>query len=306
MKPPPMIPPLISAEFRDLPPVLSGLGEVARRYEAAIIDLWGCVHNGVEPFPHAIETLRRLREAGLGVLVLSNAPRRAAAVAAGMARLGLGGDLYDHVLSSGEATWLALAERHDAWHAGLGVRALHIGPERDLSLFEGNGLARVTEASTADFVLVTGPNDDSMSVADHEDLLQATRGRGLKMVCANPDHEVIRGHQRLVCAGALAARYETLGGEVRYHGKPYPSIYQQALALMGGPPPLRVLAVGDGLHTDIAGALGAGIDCAFIAGGIHGAELGIAMGEPPSAEARRAILASHGLRPTYFLPQLKW
>jgi HAD superfamily hydrolase (TIGR01459 family) len=250
--------------------------------------------------------MRRLKASGKRVLVLSNAPRRAAAVAAGMVKLGLGPELYDAVLSSGEITWRALAERTDPWHARLGRRCFHVGPARDLSMLEGNDLVPAATIEEAEFVLVTGPRDDSLDVADHEEMLMAARRRELKMVCANPDREVLRGESRLVCAGALAERYRELGGEVRTHGKPFASIYDAALVLLGHPPRDKVLAVGDGLHTDIAGAVTAGFDSGFIAGGIHGRALGARMGEAPPAHLARRLADEFGLVPTYFLPELRW
>lgn len=287
------------------PHTIAGLAEIADRYDAALLDLWGCVHDGVRPFPGACEAMRRLRAGGKKVIVLSNAPRRAAAVAAGMAKLGVGDDLYDAVLSSGEVTWRALAERNDSWHARLGRLALHLGPPRDVSLFEGNGIERAT-TDRAEFVLATGPNEDHMSVDDHREILAAAAARRLPMVCANPDLDVLRGEARLICAGALAQRYEFLGGDVRYHGKPHDSVYAAAFALLGGIRRSRILAVGDGIRTDILGANRVGIDSAFIAGGVHGEELGVAMGDHPDATIGARLLAEYGASPTYLLPELRW
>ena len=153
---------------------------------------------------------------------------------------------------------------------------------------------------------MTGPRDDSLAVADHEEMLMAARRRQLKMVCANPDLEVIRGDSRLICAGALAERYRELGGEVRTHGKPFVSIYEAAMALLGHPARDAVLAIGDGLHTDIAGAAAAGFDSAFIPGGIHGQTLGARMGEAPPPGLARRLVDEFGLAPSYFLPELRW
>jgi HAD superfamily hydrolase (TIGR01459 family) len=292
------------------PPVIAGLSAVADRYDGFLLDLWGCIHNGVRPFPGVLDALARLRAAGKRMLVLSNAPRRADAVAASMARLGVDPGLVDGVLCSGEATWQALRERHesgaDPWHARLGRRALHIGPDRDLSLFEGNGLERVTDVAAGDFALVTGPTEDLWPLTAHEDVLQACRARNLPMLCANPDLDVIRGETRLICAGAIARRYAELGGDVRQHGKPHADIYGRALALLGVRDRARVLAVGDSLRTDVAGARGAGIDVAFIPGGIHADELGFRPGAEPDTAAVAALAAKHAARPTWLLPELRW
>ncbi|MGQ0664457.1 MAG: TIGR01459 family HAD-type hydrolase [Pseudomonadota bacterium] len=289
-----------------LPPVVPGLGALAARYDGFIVDLWGCLHDGVAPFPGALAALRRLIAAGKRVLVLSNAPRRAHAVAAGMARLGVGADLYDAVLSSGEVAWQALARREDPWHARLGVRCFHLGPDRDLGMLEGNGLVPVGSVEEAEFILATGPRDDQASVAAHEPVLAAGLARRLPMLCANPDLEVIRGADRLICAGALATAYAARGGEVRYHGKPYASVYDAGLRLLGIAERARVLAVGDSLMTDIAGARGAGLDAAFIPGGLHGRELGAGMGETPEPAVLLRLLQAFAVTPSAILPALRW
>lgn len=289
------------------PPIIAGLRDIADRHDAFILDLWGCVHNGIAPFPGVIDALRRLKGGGKRVLMLSNAPRRASVIVEQLERVhGIGGDLYDAVLTSGEVTWQALLRRDDPQHARLGKHCLHIGPERDLGMFEGNGIVRVTDPAAADFILATGPNEDGLDVADHEAVLRAARARNLALVCANPDLEVIRGETRLVCAGAIAQRYEELGGEVIYHGKPHAVTYRVALDTIGNPDRRRVLCVGDGLRTDILGANRAGLHSAFIPGGIHDSDLGIRMGEAPDPARVADLLARFGASATYVLPALRW
>jgi HAD superfamily hydrolase (TIGR01459 family) len=289
------------------PPIVSGLRDIADSHDAYILDLWGCVHNGIAPFPGAKEALRRLKQSGKRVLLLSNAPRRASAIVEQLARIhGIGDDLYDSVLTSGEVAWQALQRRDDAQHAKLGTRALHIGPERDLGMFEGNGIVRVTDPAIADFILATGPNMDDQDVEAHMRVLEAALRRALPLLCANPDLEVIRGETRLVCAGAIAQRYADLGGEVIYHGKPHAVTYRAALEALGDPDPARVLCIGDGLRTDILGANRAGLPSAFIPGGIHDTELGIRMGETPDPARVAALLARFGASSTYVLPALRW
>ncbi len=294
-------------ETRPTPPVVRGLRDIVDRHDAFILDLWGCVHNGVRPFPGVIEALRQLKLADKRVLMLSNAPRRASVIVGQLERnFGIGADLYDAVLTSGVVTWQALKRRDDPRHARLGTHCLHIGPERDLGMFEGNGLVRVTDPEAAEFVLATGPNDDGLDVPAHEPILRAARARNLPLVCANPDLEVIRGETRLVCSGAIAARYEELGGQVIYHGKPHAVTYRAALDALDRPDPARVLCVGDGLRTDILGANRAGLPSAFIPGGIHDTDLGIRMGEAPAPAAVAALLKRFGASATYVLPALRW
>jgi HAD superfamily hydrolase (TIGR01459 family) len=251
--------------------------------------------------------MRRLKGAGKRVLLLSNAPRRASVIVEQLARIhGIGGDLYDSVLTSGEVAWRSLQRRDDAQHAKLGTRALHIGPERDLGMFEGSGIVRVTDPAAADFILATGPNTDDLDVAAHEAQLEQSLKRGLPLLCANPDLEVIRGETRLVCAGAIAERYAALGGEVIYHGKPHAVTYRAALDALNQPDPARVLCIGDGLRTDILGANRAGLPSAFIPGGIHDTDLGIRMGEAPDPGRVAALLKRFGANATYVLPALRW
>lgn len=287
-------------------PMLTGLGEIAERYDGLIVDLWGVIHDGVKPYPHAAETLRRLKQAGKRVVMLSNAPRRAYALVDGMRDMGIDRDMYTDVMSSGEAVHIELSTRKDPWYARLGRRCHHIGPDRDISIFDGLDLERV-DIEAADFIVNTGPWGFDLTVADFEDLLQVGARRRLPMVCANPDIVVIREGVKVICAGALAQRYEQLGGSVSYRGKPDPAIYDFCLELLQIEDRGRVLAVGDAFHTDIAGARGSGLDAAFVTGGIHHEELGIRPGEAPDANALRRLIDNHdGIVPTYAMSCFRW
>lgn len=288
------------------PPVISGLSSVVDRYDAFILDLWGCLHDGVKPYPGTLDALRHLRAGGKRLLAVSNGPRRAASVAVTTAQLGIDPALLDGILSAGEMAWQAIVDRRDPWHARLGRLALHIGADRDQSMFEGNGLERCRDVAAADFILLTGPMDDSWDLPQHEELLRASLARRLPMICANPDLDVIRGEQRLICAGTIAARYAMLGGDVVQHGKPELPIYERALKELGISDRRRVLACGDSFHTDVSGAQRAGIDVAFIPGGIHADELGYRPGESPDAAAVAALMTQYSVTPTWILPELKW
>jgi HAD superfamily hydrolase (TIGR01459 family) len=287
-------------------PIHHGLSDIADRYDAFVIDLWGVLHDGVRAFPEAVACLEQLRSAGKRVLILSNAPRRAEEVAARNTELGIARELCDGVMSSGEATWRHLARRDDPWHRALGRRCHHIGPARDRGMREGLDYDFVEDPTQADFILNTGTLDFGDSAARYEALLRAALARHLPMVCANPDLEVIRGGRREICAGTIARAYEELGGEVRYHGKPYPEVYQDCLALIAAPPRARIAAIGDSLRTDIAGARAAGIDGIFIVGGLQGEELGAdAEGNVEPARLTEFCEAA-GEAPTAALPVLRW
>jgi HAD superfamily hydrolase (TIGR01459 family) len=288
------------------PVAISALRLIADRFDGFILDLWGCLHDGLKAYPAASELLRALRRADKRVMILSNAPRRADAVIAGMHRVGLPAEEVDAVLSSGELAWQAIARRQDPWHAKLGRRCYLLGPERDRGMLVGNGLGEATRLAEADFVLATGPSDDSLGVADHEAFLAEMRERALPMICANPDLDVMKGAEFLVCAGAIAARFQALGGDVHYHGKPHRPTYVESVRLLGLRQSARVLAVGDTLRTDIAGARAAGMATAFIPGGIHGRELGVAMGAMPSDAALAELFRREATTADYVIGQAVW
>lgn len=283
---------------------IAGLAEIAGNYDAFLLDLWGVLHDGVSAYPGALAALREMKAAGKVIGILSNGPRRAAAVAQRSAELGITPDLYDVIHSSGEETWLALAGRGDGWAARLGRRCLAIVPPKDRSLLDGLDLEAAGDPARADFVLLSGTDRPEETVADYEAPLQAILKHGLPMICANPDLEVVRGDAREICAGAIAARYESLGGQVRYFGKPYPEVYERCLQAMGSPSRQRILAVGDSLRTDIAGAARAGLDSLFVIGGIHRAEL--TAGGAFDAASFVRLCEDRGAVPRYLIDEFHW
>jgi HAD superfamily hydrolase (TIGR01459 family) len=287
-------------------PLIAGLRELAARYDGFILDLWGVIHDGVTPIPGAIDCLRSLIDSGKRIALLSNAPRRADDVVRRITALGVPSEIYHHVMSSGEEAWQHLKRRDDAFYAALGRRCLHIGSERDMEIREGLDLEYVGGPQTAQFILNTGPAGWDDRIEDYEPLLRQALGRDLPMVCANPDLVVMRGATLHLCAGGLAKWYEEAGGRVRWHGKPFLSVYESCLRLLGIADRSRVLAVGDSLRTDIAGAAGAGIDSLLIAGGIHAEEFG-KTGEPAPDLARiQTVLLESGYDPVGVAWSLCW
>jgi HAD superfamily hydrolase (TIGR01459 family) len=280
--------------------ILTGLREIAAQYHGYILDLWGVLFNGQMPTPYALETLGELRAAGKRTVILSNAPRRAHLVEKRMNEIGIPAALYDHVHSSGEETWQHLKKRDDAFYASLGSACYHIGPPRDDNMIEGVGLHRAPSVEEADFILNTGPGADER-IEQFEPMLRAARRRDLKMVCANPDLVVAYGDKLFLCGGAIAQRYEELGGKVRWHGKPLPDVYDTAFRLLAIDDRRRILAVGDSIRTDIAGANAAGIDSLFVATGIHAEELS-------AIEPHRlaGAFGAHGENPTAVIDYFKW
>ena len=279
---------------------------MAERYDGFILDLWGVIHDGVNAFPHAVDTLRHLRETGKRTLLLSNVPRPNDAVQTMMRRMGIEDALYTDIMTSGEAVRRSLISPPDLWWTQLGTRMYHLGPERDRPVYDGLPIAVVARPADADFVLNTGPDDhrNPSELGEFEADLRECAAHGLKMICANPDLVVIRGGVRVLCAGSLAVRYRELGGDVRSLGKPEPAVYQPVLQQLGLSPD-RVLAVGDSLHTDIAGAAGVGIASCWVLDGIHGAALSNGAGGFDPAKTDAAA-AEAGLSPVASLLRFVW
>jgi len=277
--------------------LIRGIGLLAPCYDGIILDLWGVVHDGVAPLPGALECLGRLIEAGKRIVLLSNAPRRSGDVVERINRIGVPAGFYHDVVSSGEEVWQNLHRRNDPFYAALGRRCLHIGSERDTGIREGLGLELVETTEEAEFILNTGPAGWDDRLEDYAPLLRQALARGLPMVCANPDLVVMHGGRLALCAGALAQWYEESGGRVRWHGKPFRSVYDTCLDFLGIDDRSRILAVGDSLRTDIAGAAGAGIDSVLIVGGVHADEFGAIDGQPPDLERIEGALREGSYSP---------
>jgi len=279
-------------------PIVSSVREVADGSRAWLVDIWGVMHNGVAPFLPAAAATAEFRSRGGVVILVSNAPRPASSVAEQIERIGVPRDAYDTIITSGDVCRATLA----SVQGGL---VHHLGPERDKPLFEGLPLTFV-KADAAQIVVCTGLFDDARETAeDYRAMLETLRHRRIPMLCANPDLTVERGSQIVYCAGAIAQLYEELGGEVIYAGKPYLPIYEKAFAeverLLGQAVSRQeILAIGDGLRTDIAGAAQAGIRSVFVASGIHvgGGQLDPAvLGHLFPDAAKRPIAAMQHLAP---------
>ena len=256
-------------------PVLSGLSEIARDYDALICDVWGVLHNGHRAYPAAADALQRFRAECGPVILLTNAPRPTVDVESMLGRVGVPLDCYDAVVSSGAVAREDVICRIEA--VGRPLRVFHLGPDRDGGVLGGLEIQRV-DVPDAEVVLCTGLYDDTAETPDdYAELFRRMQARSLVMLCANPDMVVQRGGTLIWCAGALAEAYERMGGEVVYYGKPHPPIYEATLAAartIAGREILRPLAIGDGADTDIRGANRMGIDAVFVAQGIHAAQLG--------------------------------
>ena len=286
-----------------LPHALNGLSDIAADYDILLCDIWGVIHNGRESWPAACEALTRFNRDHGHVILISNSPRPAPGVVVQLDALGVPRDSWRAVVTSGDATRHELAKRAPgpAWI---------IGPDRDRTLYDGLDLTRATGAEDAAFLSVTGPYDDTVETPeDYRARLTPAAARGLELICANPDKVVRRGDVLIYCGGALADLYAELGGPVVLAGKPHAPIYDLALAeaahLLGRPVDRRrVLCIGDGVTTDVLGAERQGLDCLFIAAGIHEAAADADGGLDPARA--QALLDAEGTSARYAALELAW
>jgi HAD superfamily hydrolase (TIGR01459 family) len=288
-------------------PVIGSIAALGSSYAVWLVDIWGVMHNGVRAYAPAVEATRRFREQGGIVVLLSNSPRPSAGLQHQLRQFGVADQCYDATISSGDLTRHLLAQ-----HAG--VRIFHLGPERDAPNFAGLDVVRVAPAE-AELVVCTGLFDDETETPDDYDgLLQELAGKQLPMLCANPDRMVERGHSLVYCAGAVAQIYAELGGAVTYAGKPHAPIYQLALETVAGLAgrafaPSEILAIGDGVRTDMAGAAGFGLDAVFVASGLHVANAARGADAAGNASLDAAILGDlfEGMTPPRAaMPALAW
>lgn len=239
------------------------LDDLPNRYRVILCDIWGCVHDGVHLYPGAAEQLAQWKGEGRTVILITNAPRTAEAVALQLDQLGLDRDLWDGIATGGDAGIEAL--RHCSRPVGF------IGTAMDMAILEDKGV-RITDDDSFTDLACAGLDECRRQASDYTAELERLAGRGVVMHCLNPDRVVIRGGRLEPCAGALADIYEGFGGLVEWYGKPFPAIYKHALHLGGDPAPDEILAIGDGLQTDLLGAARMGFAFIFITGGIHGGE----------------------------------
>jgi len=283
-------------------PLIERFEPLAGGYDVLFCDVWGVVHNGIIAYADACAALERFRARGGTVILLTNAPRPGSTVVRILDRLAVPRAAYDAIVSSGDVTREIVEQR-------LTQRVFHLGPQRDLPIFAGLDV-RFAPVEEADYVVCSGLFDDSKETPEsYRDMFALMRARSLFMVCANPDIVVERGDTLLYCAGALAEAYAAQGGEVLYCGKPHAPIYEAAVVkaayLRGGAPSLhRVLAVGDSVHTDLAGAAAFGLDCIFVTSGLHAHQYGSR--DTPDLGALNAAFKAAGVAPKAIMRELLW
>ncbi len=290
--------------------IITALSEISARYEALFVDLWGCVHNGVTAYPEAVAALQQYRANGGIVVLVTNSPKPRAGVATQLDQFGVPEDAYDTIATSGDSARAAM------FRGAVGSKVYFMGEwQRDAGFFEPLHLLEApvditrTELSEAEGIVCCGPFDPMADPdVNRADFLYAKQ-KGLKLLCANPDIVVDRGETREWCAGALARLYTEMGGESLYFGKPHPPIYDLArrrLAATGHDiADGRILAIGDGVHTDIQGAMGEDIDSLFISGGLAAGETRTAPLGNPDPDALETYLKGAFSAPTYTIGQLR-
>ena len=287
--------------------IIHALPEISNQYDAMFVDLWGCVHNGVEAYPDAIEALRAYRASGGVVILVTNSPRSRKEVFKQIERFGVPEDAWDNIATSGDSARAAM------FTGAVGNKVYFIGLEEERSFFEP--LKIITDPveietvplEEAEGIVCTGLFDATADPAVMRPQFLYAKQKGLKLLCANPDIVVDRGHRREWCAGALAALYTEMGGESLYFGKPHPPIYDLARRrLFEVAPDLdnpSILAIGDGVKTDILGAVGEDIDSLFITGGLAAEETATEF--HPHEELLLEFLARKGVTPTYSIGFLR-
>jgi len=280
--------------------VIENLEAISSPYRAILCDVWGVLHNGVRSFADASGALSRARAAGKTVILVTNAPRPRREVEAQLDALAVPAGSFDAVVTSGDVTRTLIEEGPR--------RVFHLGPDRDMALYDGLDVELVEEFE-AQGVVCTGLFDDRTETPDdYKDMLRRLRARDLPFICANPDIVVERGDRLIWCAGALARDFGQLGGRVSIAGKPYRPIYEAAVAaasgIVGAPlGPQDVLAIGDGVLTDVKGAVSYGCDVLFVTAGIHAHEYGGREG--PDIDRLLAFLGGHGLSPVASIRHLR-
>ena len=272
--------------------------EIGGLYDVALCDVWGVLHNGVSTYKEASIALEAARGEGMTVVLITNSPRVAPRVVEQLRVIGVPDSAYDRIVTSGDVTRSLIAEGPK--------KVFLLGPERDIGILEGLDVQRV-EADEAESIICTGFFDDETETPDdYTDMLTAWSARKVPLICANPDLVVERGHRMIPCAGAMAAYYERLGGQTRIAGKPHRPIYEAAIAaareVRSEFPLSRVVAIGDGMPTDVRGALDYGLDLLYISHGIHAREY-VVDGHTDEA-ALGAFLAREQASPKWWMPRL--
>jgi len=285
---------------------ISGIKDIANDYSHFIFDVWGIVHDGQKPYTGAAEAIAFLRSQGKKICFLSNAPRRATKVAKVLEGYGITPDLYDFILTSGEAAFLDLQKNQQNNFQTFGKNYLYIGPQKDLDLLDGLDYVRVENAAEANLVINTGFDDENSTLAEKLPQALAALKYNLPMICVNPDFIVVKQSGiEMLCAGTLAREYEKLGGKVFYYGKPYLAVYKMVCEIFNNFQNRDYIAIGDALETDIKGANDFGVDAILATCGILANSLQIKQGEEADPVRLQTLCKNQNTFPKFVISSLK-
>lgn len=287
--------------------IIDTFAQISESYDVAFVDLWGCMHNGLRAFPDAVAAMQGFRARGGKVVLVTNAPRARGPVAAQIDRLGIPADAWDSIATSGDSARAAM------FRGAVGEKVWFMGEAHDESFFEPLAIidnpvpVRKVPLEEAEGIVCCGPFDPHADPDVNRPEFLYAKTKGMKLLCANPDIVVDRGESREWCAGALARLYTEMGGESLYFGKPHPPIYDLArrryAALDGAVSDPRIIAIGDGIRTDILGAQGEDIDSLFITGGLAASETRTT--DQPDPDALSQYVAAEQVTPTYAIGFLR-
>lgn len=280
---------------------INGISEIIKDHNYYIIDLWGVLHDGHDPYKGAVDALKNLKKAGKKIVLLSNAPRRAYAAKQTLERLGFTEDMYDLLLTSGEVTHHYVKNNIGK----LGKKYFYVGPAKDLHLLDGLDVELVDSAAEADFAVATGFEGFGSKFDEKQAQLDECLKYKLHLLVANPDKLVVKqtGEEQ-ICSGLMGIYYAEKGGELSYFGKPYKDAYMECLEFFGIKSADKVVCIGDSLHTDVAGANMLGAHSVFVMGGIHKRDI-ITNGKLDNAKLD-ALYKKEAQQPTYVIDEFRW
>jgi HAD superfamily hydrolase (TIGR01459 family) len=284
-----------------------GLYELMDSYDGFIMDQWGVLHNGIQPYEGVLDSLNHLKARKKQVVILSNSAKRSDDNVERLKKLGIKPGMYKTVVTAGEVTWQGLKDQKDPPFKNIGKKCFLISRPDDKSLLKGLDIELVTDITEAQFILINSFDADAMKIEDLEPLFRKATAKRIPMICANPDLVTLYGHERAVGPGAVANRYHELGGAVHHIGKPHKTIFRYSLGLFDGLIPSRILVIGDSIQHDIIGGAAVDLDTAFITAGIHSSTFKPGMSPEQKRKAMEQLTQGYGgVRPTWVLDSLVW
>ncbi len=282
------------------------LEDILQNYDNLLFDVWGVIHDGTSAYPNAVSVVKNLRENNKNIAFISNAPRRADKVKKVLENYGIKEDYYNFILTSGELAFMNLNENQKRSYDKFGKNYLYIGPDKDLDLLDGLDYNMVEKAEDADFALTTGFNDYNSTIEEKISQIKDAISHNLHLICVNPDKIVVKKNgDEMLCAGVIAEKYQDLGGNVTFYGKPYEEIYKKSHELFGNNIDKKsIIAIGDGLETDIKGANNYKIKSLLLTSGILSNKLNVKFGENADQSKVKEQCDINKSYPDYILPNL--